>query len=350
MLDDEPAQAGRLGEVERALQRARGVVVLGERVERQRVEQPRLGADRHGRAAARSRRRRSRCGASSVARRARVALQQAQPGQRVGDGDRRRGLALGALEQRAPQLALADGGAQQRLLGEELVLQRGEQRPVADLVARDLQDAERGLGVAGVAQEQRAIEGMHRAQRALARLVQRLRGARHEVLGLARAGRAGWPRPPARSRRRPPAPIVPSRGARRASTASSAWRSARSELAAERARHREVRAGGEGGPVVARVDGVGVGPLEMRGRGVEVAGPELDDAELAEDEGAHAAAQIAALEDAGCARAARARPAARASGRRAGGPRTSPSRLGWRRTDARRSGGTSASPSSARRR
>ena len=236
-----------------------------------------------------------------VARRARVALQQAQPGQGVGDRDRRRGLALGALEQRAPQLALADGGAQQRLPGEELVLQRGEQRPVADLVARDLQDAERGLGLPGVAQEQRAIEGVHRAQRALARLVQRLGGAGHEALGLlalaaldgdGRLHAVGGTRrlgpPPAAAHREPDGLVGVAQRAQ--------------ELAAERARHREVGGGGEGGPVVARVEGVGVGPLEVRGRRVEVAGPELDDAELSEDEGPHAAAQVAALEDGGLAR------------------------------------------------
>ena len=297
MLDDEPAQAGRLGEIERALQRSRGVVGLGERVERQRVEQPRLGADRHRRAVA---------GAvavaevwsEEVARRARVALQQAQPGQGVGDGDRRRGLALGALEQRAPQRALADGGAQQRLPGQELVLERGEQRPVADLVARDLQDAERGLGLPGVAQEQRAIEGVHRAQRALARLVQRLGGAGHEVLGLlALAPLDGDGRLHAVGGTRRLRPSPPAAHRELDGLVGVAQRAL--ELAAERARHREVGRGGEGGPVVAPVEGVGVGPLEMRGRRVEVAGPELDDAELSEDEGPHAAAQVAALEDGG---------------------------------------------------
>ena len=122
------------------------------------------------------------------------------------------------------------------------------------------------------------------------------------------------------------------------------------ELAAERARHGEVRRGGEGGPVVAAVEGVGVGPLEMRGRGVEVAGPELDDAELSEDEGAHAAAQLAAVED------------GVALEQLAGGPQRglriaaqaalvqAPSRLCWRRTAPGGPARTSASPSSARRR
>ena len=180
VLDEEPAQPGRLGEVERALQRGRGSFGLGERVERQRVEQPRLGAGRHGRARVAV----GPGGERGVARPARVALEQAQPGQGVGDRDRCRTLALGALEQRAPQLAVADGGAQQRLAGQQLVLQRGEQRPVADLVARDLQDAERGLGVPGVAHEQRAIERVDRAQRALAGLVERFGGPGHEDLGL----------------------------------------------------------------------------------------------------------------------------------------------------------------------
>ena len=40
-----------------------------------------------------------------------------------------------------------------------------------------------------------------------------------------------------------------------------------------------------------------MGTLEVRGRGVEVACPELDDAELAEDEGPHAGDQGVARED-----------------------------------------------------
>src|SRR6185437_17167901 len=71
------------------------------------------------------------------------------------------------------------------------------------------------------------------------------------------------------------------------------------ELTAEGAGHREVGRGRERRPVVARVERIRVGPIEMRERGVEIAGPELDDAELAQDEGPHAAAELAAVEDRG---------------------------------------------------
>ena len=59
----------------------------------------------------------------------------------------------------------------------------------------------------------------------------------------------------------------------------------------------------------------------MRGRRVEVAGPELDDAELAEDEGPHAAAQLAAVEDGGL----RSRSSRAAQSAAFGSPRRRPS-------------------------
>ncbi|MGZ8634740.1 MAG: hypothetical protein ACXWZZ_12930 [Solirubrobacteraceae bacterium] len=175
VLEDGPSQPGRLGQVERALQRARGARVLGQGVERQRIEQPRLGARRH-RASALPR-------GPAVALEVRgervaggvgLAFPQAQPGDGIGHRNRCRGLALGTLEQRPARFGLAQRCTQQRLLGEQLIVQGGEQRPVADLLARGLQDAEGSLRVAAVSQQERAIEGMHRAQRAIARGVQRL--------------------------------------------------------------------------------------------------------------------------------------------------------------------------------
>ena len=215
VLEDGPPQAGRRGEIQRALQRARGALVLGEGIEA-------IASSSHASARVDTGPRRgpravgvSRCGASA----SRAA---------TGSPSSRRSRAwrwppptevavsrFGTLEQRVAGFGLADGGAQQRLLGEQLVVQRGEQGPVADVVAGGLQDAERRLRVAAVAQQERAIEGMHRAQRAIARGVQRLRRRSPRSAAHRHGGRAGWPPPPGRSRRRRPAPIVPSRGARR---------------------------------------------------------------------------------------------------------------------------------------
>ena len=137
---------------------------------------------------------------------------------------------------------------------------------------------------------------MHRAQRAIARLVQRLGRLRHQALGFVALapldgdGRLHAVRGTRQLRSSPTAPRSQLDG-----LVGMAHRAR--ELAAERARHGEVRRGGESRPVVACVEGVGIGPIEMRSRGLEVAGPELDDAQLAEDEGAHATAQVAALQD-----------------------------------------------------
>ena len=132
VLDDEPPQAGRLGEVERALQRRAASSCSASASSASASSSHASARTDSGTPSARGAVAGAEVRSEHVARRARVAVQQAQPGDGVGDGDRRRGLALGALEQRAPRLALADRGAQQRLLGQQLVLQRREQRPVAD--------------------------------------------------------------------------------------------------------------------------------------------------------------------------------------------------------------------------
>ena len=87
--------------------------VLGESVQGQRVEQPGLGACRQGRPMARVQVIQVR--GERRARRLRLAVQQIQPGQRVGDGQRAPRRA--AREQRAAGLGLPGRRVQERLPG-----------------------------------------------------------------------------------------------------------------------------------------------------------------------------------------------------------------------------------------
>ena len=117
------------------------------------------------------------------------------------------------------------------------------------------------------------------------------------------------------------------------------------DLAPEGARRAEMGQGGERGPVAVAFEGARMGTLEVRGRGVEVACPELDDPELAEDEGPHAARPRRRSRGRHRARAARARCAARRPDRRAGALRRGPIAALLAANWTRRSAATSASPS-----
>ena len=271
--------------------------VLGERVERQRVEQPRLGADRHRRRPAASPSR-SRCGASDVARRA------GSPSSRR---SRARALATGTdvavsrsarsssarPSSRSPTAARSS--ASRASSWSSSGASSGQSPTSSRATCRTLSAASGSPASLRSSARLRACTARSGRSRVSCSASDARATRRLGLVALAALDGDGRLHAVGGTRRLRPSPAA-AHGepdglvgvAQRAQ-----------DLAAERARHREVRGGGEGGPVVARVDGVGVGPLEMRGRGVEVAGPELDDAELSEDEGAHAAAQVAALEDGG---------------------------------------------------
>ena len=345
---DQPPQPGRLGDVERALERLRRVVVFGQRVERHGVQEPALGAHRQQDAFVRGPVARAEVRLEHGTRPRRVAVEQAQPGDGVGHRARGRGLALGPLEQRARRLALPDRGAEQPLLGHHQVVQGRQQGPVAELLARRQQDVQRGLGLAGVGQQQRAVEAVRRAQRSIPRVLDGVPPRAPRRRPPPRAGRAAAPRPRGRCRPRPSGRRATSRAARRA-------RSRRRPVAPRAGPRRERpapprdarRPPAPSSPSAPRPPPHGLprgAPSPRRGRRSTArrcrAGPARTTARPSPGRRPRAR---------GCARAARARARARRWDRRASGPRRGPSRPCWPRTRARRSGATSASPSSARR-
>ena len=150
-------------------------VVVGHRVERQRLEQPRLHAGvrvlaLHVLAPRRQRR----------ARGLVLAVAELQPREHDGAGQRR----LAGAEQRDGLRALAERRAQQRLVRAELLAHRRAHRPVAERVGSGDDDGERGLVLAACREDPGAQQRQHGAQRPLARVGQRVLRARECVLGL----------------------------------------------------------------------------------------------------------------------------------------------------------------------